>query len=366
MAGDGDAAADAAAAAARGELVSVIVPARDCEAWLDASLGSVAAQTHRPLEVLLFDDRSSDGTPAALARWRPRLEAAGLRVWVGAHSAEADGELCGPGHARNRCVEASRGEYLCLLDADDVMEPNRVEVQLREARRSPENIVGCRFRRTPDGSTPRYEAWSNRLSDEELLLHRFRECTIIQPTWFFHRRVFDRVGGWRPEPNSEDLMFLHAHVAAGGGLSRCPETLVRYRFHEGQTSHTVRRRRMFAVRALEFERQVLTPGGRFYEPKWENFTIWSVGRDGKDFYRALSREAQAKVGRFCDVNPAKIGKTYADVSAPRGQRREVPIVLWSDLVPPVVTCVALDRYPQFEANLASLNLREGDDYYHFA
>ena len=92
----------------------------------------------------------------------------------------------------------------------------------------------------------------------------------------------------------------------------------------------------------------------------------SAGRDGKDFFKALSRAAQQKVGRFCDLNEAKLGGTYNDASAPRDMQRFVPVVHVDDLKVPVVTCVALDRYPEFEARLAAFRLRQGVEYYHFA
>ena len=41
----------------------------------------------------------------------------------------------------------------------------------------------------------RYSSWCNEITDDQLLTHRFRELTIVQPTWFMSRAVFDRVGG---------------------------------------------------------------------------------------------------------------------------------------------------------------------------
>jgi len=54
--------------------------------------------------------------------------------------------------------------------------------------------VGCRFRREPEGSTERYTEWLNSLSIEGLTLQRFRELTIIAPTWAMRREVLDKVG----------------------------------------------------------------------------------------------------------------------------------------------------------------------------
>lgn len=45
-------------------------------------------------------------------------------------------------------------------------------------------------------------------------------------------------------------------------------------------------------------------------------------------------------------------------------KHSVPIRHWNEIQPPFVSCVALDRFEEFEANLKSKNFTEGDDYYH--
>ena len=42
----------------------------------------------------------------------------------------------------------------------------------------------------------------------QLTTHAYKECTVIQPTWFFHRDVFDAVGGYEDEAR-RDLLACH-------------------------------------------------------------------------------------------------------------------------------------------------------------
>jgi hypothetical protein len=93
-------------------------------------------------------------------------------------------------------VEAARGEYLCMQDADDVSMPHRVEQQLALAAADRNAIVGGGFERVPAGSTSAYTEWANGLSDVDAVAQQWRECTLLQPTWFMHRNVFERVGGY--------------------------------------------------------------------------------------------------------------------------------------------------------------------------
>jgi len=59
--------------------------------------------------------------------------------------------------------------------------------QMELIQKNPNAIVGCNFVRYPPDSTARYADWCNALTQEELMLRRFQECTIIQPTWLMTR-----------------------------------------------------------------------------------------------------------------------------------------------------------------------------------
>ena len=56
----------------------------------------------------------------------------------------------------------------------------------------------------------RYTRWANELTPAELWTHRYRECTLIQPTWFISRATFDSVGGYWEEM-AEDLQVTVLH-----------------------------------------------------------------------------------------------------------------------------------------------------------
>jgi hypothetical protein len=75
-------------------------------------------------------------------------------------------------------------------------------------------------RREPEGSTSRYASWANGISEEELSLHRFRECTLLMPTWFMHRHTFDAAGGFREEKARRRALFI---TTAGTRISQLGE-----------------------------------------------------------------------------------------------------------------------------------------------
>lgn len=361
---DSDGSSSSSRAAAPAVDVSVILPVHNGERWIDGCLESLLAQSvlcepscvdSSPvtLQLSAFDDGSTDGTWSVLQRWVPRLEAAGVRVVLGRSGATTGG---GCGFAKNRAVAQSSGAWLCFQDVDDVMRPQRIARQLCEARRHPDAILGSRVEREPEGSTARYTAWANGMSERELVLHRFRECTLLMPTWFMARSTFYAGDGrgFREE-KCEDMLFLQAHVLRGGPLRRVDgEPLVVYRYHAEAASHAIPRRTILRHRVEAIETAVLS------QDSWRAFTIWGAGRDGREFFKALTPETRSRVAAFCDVDPTKVGTEY------QFYEWRVPVLHFREARPPFVTCVALDRTGgAFEANLASLGLTEGVDFYFF-
>ncbi len=105
-------------------LVSVAIPAYNACATLRATVDSVLAQTYPHIEVIVVDDGSTDATPSAMASYGSHIR----------YLRKANGGLAS---ARNKGCEAASGEYIALLDADDVCAPERIgaQVALMQLRR---------------------------------------------------------------------------------------------------------------------------------------------------------------------------------------------------------------------------------------
>lgn len=98
-------------------ITSIIIPCHNHAAYLSAAIDSALAQTAE-VEVIVVDDGSTDETPAVLASYGDRVRAITIP-----HS--------GPALARNAGIDAARGEFVQFLDADDTIEPTKIELQLR-------------------------------------------------------------------------------------------------------------------------------------------------------------------------------------------------------------------------------------------
>lgn len=246
------------------------------------------------------------------------------------------------------------------------MVPHRIEEELKIARiRGDHCLVGANFTRMPDDATPYYTSWLNGLDETDILLQQFRECTIICPSWFMHRHVYDRVAALRGGRAfvetaegltrvPEDLYFFLDHIENGGTLAKTHEILIGYRYSPNSWSIGSKSIDLQRVRIEYLQRQVLD--------MWPTFSIWGYGRDGKKFINLLKKENAEKVVAYCDVDVAKIGMDFFC----NYTRKHIPVIDYKDVTPPFIVCVGSKRYSgELEENIKLLNFVEGRDYFHF-
>jgi glycosyltransferase involved in cell wall biosynthesis len=123
-------------------LVSVVIPTYNYARFVSEAVDSVLAQTYPSLEVVVVDDGSTDDTREVLARYGDRIRYiyqpnAGLPA------------------ARNTGIKAARGEFIGLLDSDDVFHPRKFELQMRYMLAHPE--VGMLATDNFTGQSPCWE-----------------------------------------------------------------------------------------------------------------------------------------------------------------------------------------------------------------
>ncbi|XP_039082365.1 UDP-GlcNAc:betaGal beta-1,3-N-acetylglucosaminyltransferase-like protein 1 isoform X3 [Hyaena hyaena] len=310
--------------------VSIILPVYNAEPWLDECLKSVLQQDFEgSMELSVFNDASKDKSMTIIEKWKVKLEDSGIFVVIGGHDSPSPR---GVGYSKNQAIAQSSGSYLCFLDSDDVMMPQRVRLQLEAAAQHPTSIIGCQVRRDPPNSTERYTRWINQLAPDQLLTQGV----------------------------PEDLLFFYDHLRKGGGVVRVDQCLLLYRYLPSAATHSVLESTIWTHRVHFLEERAL--------PRWAAFTIWNAGRQGRRLYRSLTARAQRKVVAFCDVDENKIRKGfYCHEDSQERPKPRIPILHFRAARPPFVICVKLDLTGgAFEDNLRSLHLQEGQDFLHFS
>ena len=109
-------------------LVSVVLPAYNASLTVRETLESVLAQTYENLEVIVVDDGSTDDTWSVLKSFGSSIRAIRQQ-----HSGIAT--------CRNTGLHAASGEYVALMDSDDLCEPERIATQVEFLRRFPQVVL---------------------------------------------------------------------------------------------------------------------------------------------------------------------------------------------------------------------------------
>ena len=117
-------------------LVSVIMPAYNAERFLEEAIRSVMSQTVTDWELLVLDDGSKDRTATIAAD----LAAQDSRIRFLPNEANM-----GVAKTRNRGFALCRGQYVALLDSDDVWHPDKLEKQLALAEQTDADMVYCSY-----------------------------------------------------------------------------------------------------------------------------------------------------------------------------------------------------------------------------
>ena len=170
------------------ELVSVVIPVFNGAPFVAKAVASVRAQGHGAVEILVVDDGSTDGTQEVLKRLEQNDD---IRWFQRSHG--------GPARSRNYGIAAAQGQFIALLDCDDVWLPGKLAAQLAVMRARPDvGLVHTDFEvRFEDGTVEeRVAARSSR----EPMVQAFAGGHVALPsTLLIRKAVLDQIGSLDPE-----------------------------------------------------------------------------------------------------------------------------------------------------------------------
>lgn len=180
-------------------LVSVIIPSYNSKHTLGETIQSVLDQTYEPLEIIVVDDGSQDGTETLMSQFSSKKVQFYRKENSGASS------------ARNYGISKSTGQFIQFLDSDDLLHPDKIEKQLK-------HILDT-------GADVCFSPWTNFLSSDSLG-GQFRFNSLdYQPTrsgkemlfsfgmdnwfipvfsWLINRELIQKSGDWNEELTNND------------------------------------------------------------------------------------------------------------------------------------------------------------------
>ncbi|MAN47134.1 MAG: hypothetical protein CMF04_13170 [Hyphomonas sp.] len=233
--------------------ISVIMANYNCEAYLKGAIRSVLNQTLTNIELILVDDGSSDGSVALaeeMARQDPRL-----RVFSGTR-------FGGPAPVRNHALDQARGEWIAIVDSDDLISPHRLQYMLEAAISTKADIMIDDLAIFQNDGEPDITTMLE--GDLKYRPGRIMECEYIKANMLYgrgsqlgyakpliRRRCLD-TNNIRYNENmriGEDYDLIVRLLSAGARMMSLPEAMYFYRKHDRSISHRLDAKSLDALRA---------------------------------------------------------------------------------------------------------------------
>jgi glycosyltransferase involved in cell wall biosynthesis len=203
-------------------MVSVVIPAYNAGRFLCEAVESALAQTRPPGEILVVDDQSSDDTVAVARNLPVRL----LQTPVNSGSAVA----------RNLGIQAAKGSFIALLDADDLWLPHHLETVLPLVEEHPAVALGYGH---PELFGEYAWNWPYDLPEHQPVYCFWQcvgRCIVPQMAVILRKDMFLSVGGYRAKFRQAQDFDLFLRLAYRHPFICTHRTTVRYRRHEGSVT----------------------------------------------------------------------------------------------------------------------------------
>ena len=208
-------------------LVSIVIPCFNAESTVSDAIRSALSQDYKNKEIVVIDDGSTDQSLSEIKSFGDRIR------WE-------TGQNRGGCAARNHGMEIARGEIIQFLDADDLLMPDKLSIQVPMLLSSSADIVFCNWK-TVSGEEENTSAlrFDHRTQDPLIFLLRYNIQTSTPLHW---RRNLVSVGGFRVGLPCSQERDLHLRLAASGfSMRQTPQVLVEVRrFPQSVSSNYIR------------------------------------------------------------------------------------------------------------------------------
>ncbi len=200
-------------------MISIIIPVYNAENYIQATVGSVLAQTYTDWELILVDDCSTDNS-AVVIEELIRLNPEKMRL---IHLTEGGSAA----RARNAGIMDAQGRYIAFLDADDIWYPEKLEKEFKYLQERGAGLVFTAYEFGDENAKP-----NGRMTKvpESLPFRKALSRTVIfTSTVLIDTEVIPKDMIYMPEMKSEDTATWWKILKAGHVAYGLNEPLVIYR-----------------------------------------------------------------------------------------------------------------------------------------
>ncbi|MCL1463493.1 glycosyltransferase family 2 protein [Argonema galeatum] len=193
-------------------LVSVIIPAYNAEGLILEALMSVKAQTYPDWEIIVVEDASKDRTEEIVQEFARTVGDRNVKYIRHPNNQ-------GPSVTRNTGIAQAKGEYLALLDYDDLWKETHLEAAVSKLQESGADLAYCTVQKFEDGTNKLLGLWGPTQQDIEDFPASLFARNYIQPSAaVMKKNILETVGLFDPNPQLrgvEDLDYWLRVAAAG-------------------------------------------------------------------------------------------------------------------------------------------------------
>lgn len=233
-----------------GKLLSIIIPSYNHEAYIGEAIQSALDQTYQNLELIIVDDGSKDNSLSVIRQVDDSRIHVITQENQGAHN------------AINRGLSESKGEYIAILNSDDVFEKDRFAIMINELEKNKEIEFMCSYIRVIDSKGKDLgvkQGWKNMepwvvphkelsfAATENFKLNLIMSnFTSTTSNFLFTRNLYEKIGGMRNLRFAHDWDFaLRAAEVTDCKIIEKP--LLKYRVHETNTISSNRKWMLFEI-----------------------------------------------------------------------------------------------------------------------
>ena len=234
-------------------LVSVILPINIDYGYFDDAVASILSQSYNNIELLIIANNCDDVLWEKILSFKDsRIRC--FRVMLGQLP-----------YSLNFGIENSFGSYIARMDADDISEPNRIEMQVQFLEKNPDiDIVGTSYIMIDEYNNIKKSKVKLFLTPEQIKKNLPWQSCMPHPTVMFSKSSIVSVGGYAFGHFAEDWDLWLRMNRLGFNFSNLPQPLLKYRIHFMQSTSDDKTNRNVAYVLSLLIREFMITGNPVY------------------------------------------------------------------------------------------------------
>ena len=217
------------------DFVSIIIPCFNNEHFIEEAIESALNQSYHAVEVIVVDDGSTDSSWQKIEKYHERIVA----------RRQTNAGAC---VARNKGLSIATGKWIKFLDADDVLNPDCIELQIANCHNERVVVFGdCEYIDVNGSAIPKSpNDNSTQLNEGDFaILSSFFSTPILTSTTLFARSVLTEFKGFNPlvQRGQEHELNLRLYLN-GIDFQYFPQACYLYRQHESPERISISKRRL--------------------------------------------------------------------------------------------------------------------------